>query len=133
MHDAFLKSVTDLNKIYLENEAFWKEDYTYDGFKWIDADNSDYSVFSYYRQYGNDCFVFVLNMTPNDREDFIVGVPEAGFYKEIYNTDKGEYGGQNRINEKSLRSFKQEFKEYKNCIKFRLAPFAGIIFHHKVK
>ncbi|MDD6467270.1 MAG: 1,4-alpha-glucan branching protein GlgB [Erysipelotrichaceae bacterium] len=132
-HGAFERSVVDLMKIYQYNSAFYKYDYDYRGFQWIDADNGNQSVYSYYREDENGCFVVVLNMTPASYETFTIGVPYAGEYVEMYNTEKDIYNGCNMCNFKPIKSVKQQFKQFENSLVLRLAPFAGIIFECKKK
>ena len=130
-HIGFEKSVVDLNHLYLDHPAFWKYDYDFRGFRWIDADNSDYSTFSYYREDDKECFVVVLNMTPTSHEQFVVGVPYSGKYKEVYNSESAMYGGCDMVNPKVITSRKQKFKECDHVITIRLAPFAGVIFRYQ--
>ena len=75
--------------------ALHELDYEPAGFEWIDANDSDNSVFAFLR-YGKDRehpIVSVSNFTPIPREGYRVGVPTPGFYRERLNTDAGIYGG----------------------------------------
>lgn len=127
-HEAFARAMTDLMHIYQHNSAFSKYDYEYKGFKWIDPDNADDSVYSYYREDEKGCYVVVLNMTPNSFEEFTIGVPHAGKYIEMYNTEKDIYDGCNMCNYEPIKSVKKPFKHFENSLVCRLAPFAAVIF-----
>ncbi|MCY3781724.1 MAG: 1,4-alpha-glucan branching protein GlgB [Chloroflexi bacterium] len=85
----------DLNHLYREEPALWQVDFEAGGFHWIEANDADYSVYSYirYAEDRNDFLVIVLNCTPLLREDYRIGVPVAGFYRELLNSDARFYGG----------------------------------------
>ena len=86
-----------LNHFYKENKSLWELDYDTLGFTWIDADNRDQSIISFIRKGKDkkDTLLFICNFTPQVYYDFRVGVPYLADYKEIFNSDKGEYGGSN--------------------------------------
>jgi 1,4-alpha-glucan branching enzyme len=64
-----------------------------EGFSWIDFGDRDNSVVSYVRKAGGKELVFVLNATPVVRENYRVGVPQGGVWKERLNSDAEVYGG----------------------------------------
>jgi 1,4-alpha-glucan branching enzyme len=95
MHDGIHRLVSDLNKVYRAEPALHESDMVAEGFRWISCDDSLNSVYAYIRQ-GNaksDFLVIVVNFTPLPRYDYKIGVPTAGFYSELLNTDAGCYGG----------------------------------------
>lgn len=130
-HQAFTRAVRDLMKIYAAHSAFSRYDYTWDGFQWIDADNNEQSIYSYEREDETGCFVVVLNMTPASYEEFRIGVPYKGTYTELYNTEKDIYEGCNMCNFKPVKTQNKPFQQQKQSMVIRIAPFAGVIFHHK--
>ncbi|MBR2825461.1 MAG: 1,4-alpha-glucan branching protein GlgB, partial [Solobacterium sp.] len=69
-HDAFLRYFTDLNRIYLSHPCLYKDDYDYKGFKWIDADNAQQSIFSFYREDEKEVLVCIMNLTSASYEEF---------------------------------------------------------------
>ena len=85
----------DLNHLYREQPALWQLDCEPDGFQWIDANDADFSVYSYirYAEDRSDFLLVVLNCTPVVRENYRIGVPSAGYYRELLNSDAGYYGG----------------------------------------
>ena len=87
--------VGDLNRLYRETEALWRKDFTGEGFRWIDANDADGNVISFYRTSGNDDLVCVVNLSPVVRHDFRLGLPAPGNYREVLNTDSESYGGSN--------------------------------------
>ena len=96
-HRGIQKLITDLNHTFAAEPALHKVDFDWHGFEWIDCNDGDNSVLSFLRngKTPDDLIVVVLNATPVVREGYIVGVPRAGFYKEILNTDAAHYGGSN--------------------------------------
>jgi 1,4-alpha-glucan branching enzyme len=97
LHGGLKKFVQDLNRVYREEPALYQLDFESGGFHWIDPNDSDNSVFSFTRRAVNsdDFLIAVLNFTPVPREGYQLGVPRAGRYLELLNSDAGIYGGGN--------------------------------------
>lgn len=126
-HDAFLRYFTDLSHVYTAHPSLYKYDYDYKGFKWIDADNNEESIYSYYREADDECIVVVLNMTPIARPQFKLKVPYKGSYVELINSEKDIYGGCNMCNFKPVQS-KYDRKAKQDNIIIDIAPFGGVMF-----
>jgi len=96
-HQKFQKWIQQVNKFYLEQPALWEQDFSHDGFQWIEADDAAQSVFSYIRFAKNpsDYLVVIANFTPVVRYNYRVGVPDEGIYDEILNSDSDYFGGSN--------------------------------------
>lgn len=131
MHDSFQQYMKDLGAMYKTYDALHNNDYDYTFFEWIDADNSDENLFSYIRHGAQEDVIVVLNMSPNTYIKHHFGVNEAGFYKEVLNSEAAMYSGCNIINPKAVRAKKgfTDFKPY--YIEVDVAPFAGMLFVHK--
>jgi 1,4-alpha-glucan branching enzyme len=127
-HNKFHRYIRDLNHVYFYHTSLSSNDYQHSGFKWIDADNSSQSIYSYLREDEHSSVVVVLNMTPNAFEHFRLGVPHAGLYTEIMNTEKDIYNGNNMCNYFPLNSEDYPSHGYPQSINIRIAPFAGIMF-----
>ena len=95
LHDGVRQLIRDLNKLYRSEPALYQNDMSGEGFRWISADDWQNSVYSYVRQGRDrhDFVVVVLNLTPVPRHGYKIGVPVAGFYSEVLNTDSSFYGG----------------------------------------
>ena len=132
VHDSFKKFIRDLSNIYIKYKALYKYDYNSNYFKWIDADNYEQSVYIYYRFDENYCFVTILNMTPNNYDNYQIGVPFSGVYTEVINSQSSIYSGNGLVNNKPIRSNKKKFHNLDNSISIRLTSFAGIVFRVKV-
>lgn len=95
VHRGVHKLVSDLNHLYKQEPALHYFDCEPGGFQWIDCHDVEQSVLSFLRlgKEGKDTMAVVCNFTPVPRHNYMVGVPTAGFWKEIVNTDATEYGG----------------------------------------
>lgn len=99
-HQKLKHFVSKLNEFYKSEPALYTQDFSYDGFEWIDCNDNRHSVVSFIRQ-GKDPQEYVItvcNFTPQPHAHYRVGVPEPGFYRELFNSDSREYGGSNMGN-----------------------------------
>jgi 1,4-alpha-glucan branching enzyme len=86
--------VTDLNRIYRDTAALHEQDFSAEGFEWIDWQDADSSVLCWLRRARDGCFVVcVSNFTPLVRSGYRIGMPQAGNYFELLNTDSKKYDG----------------------------------------
>ena len=93
-HQGLLRWVTDLNRLYKEHSSMHELDCEPAGFEWIDADDSENSVLSFMRKNRvGEQIIVVCNFTPIPREHYKIGVPQAGWYRELLNSDAESYGG----------------------------------------
>ncbi|MEQ6929147.1 1,4-alpha-glucan branching protein GlgB [Clostridium perfringens] len=119
-----------LNHFYLENSSLWSLDYEEEGFKWIDADNSEESVLSFIRIGKNkkEKLIFICNFTPEVYYDFKVGVPELGEYVEVFNSDALEFGGAGNImGDSILKATEESFKDFDYSISVKVPPLGTLI------
>jgi 1,4-alpha-glucan branching enzyme len=94
-HHQVQRWVADLNHVYRNEKALHELDCDSSGFEWVDCNDADQSMLSFLRKSasGTEAILVVLNFTPVPRLDYCVGVPWAGSWKEILNSDAGHYGG----------------------------------------
>ena len=118
----FFKAV---NHFYLENSPFWEVDYSWDGFSWISNDDYTQSCISFRRidKKGNEIIV-VCNFQPMLREDYCIGVPFAGTYSEVFNTDSTEFGGSGISNGTAIVSEDVPMHGFEQSIKLTLPPMS---------
>src|SRR5579872_843820 len=119
--------VQDLNKIYSSYEEFFKTDFTYTGFEWIDFKDAEQSTLSYIRKSNGNFSLVVFNMTPIPRYNYRVGVPRSGFYKEVLNSDAKEYGGSGVGNLGGVKSEEVPWHGKTSSLRLTLPPL-GLIF-----
>lgn len=97
-HQGLLTLVGDLNRLYKDSPALWAEDFSHRGFEWIEAGDGDHNVLSYLRKGTDeegreDLVVCVVNFAGTPHEGYRVGLPFAGSWDEVLNTDSEIYGG----------------------------------------
>jgi 1,4-alpha-glucan branching enzyme len=94
-HRGMQQLVADLNRLYVQEPALHRHDFEPEGFRWIDCSDREQSVLAFLRSgYGRQ-LVVVLNFTPEPRRAYRIGVPAAGEYRVLLNSDSGHYGGAN--------------------------------------
>ncbi len=86
-HRNFKTFSSNLNKFYLDNKPMWQDDYSWNGFKWLAADDSEQSVIAFRRidHKGNEVYC-ICNFVPVERQGYRIGVPHLGKYTEVFNS-----------------------------------------------
>ncbi|MGE3314747.1 MAG: 1,4-alpha-glucan branching protein GlgB, partial [Planctomycetaceae bacterium] len=127
-HDGLRRYIGDMNRLYREERSLYELDFDPKGFQWIHADDWKNSVYSYCRvgRDPNDVTVFVFNFTPTVRKAYRVGVPRAGFYRELLNSDAEIYGGTNVGNAGGMNSEAKESHGFKQSLLLTLPPLAMV-------
>ena len=94
-HSGLQRFMKDLNRTYREHSALYEDDFSPDGFGWIDANDSANSILSFarYSKERKETVLVIANMTPVPRHNYRVGVPLEGKWLEILNSDANLYGG----------------------------------------
>jgi 1,4-alpha-glucan branching enzyme len=95
LHGGLQRWMGDLNRCYRAQPALYEKDFSGDGFSWVDFHDVEESVISFLRHGHNpaDSVLVVCNLTPVTRQNYIVGVPHGGYWREILNSDAAIYGG----------------------------------------
>lgn len=121
-----------LNQFYKEHKALWQIDDSYDGIEIIDADNKDESVLSFIRKdkKGN-LLVCVFNTTPVERRQFTIGLPIAGLYEEVLNTEMSEFGGTWKEGNPVTKTKAGLWKDYQQTLTFTLPALGASIWRLK--
>mgnify|MGYP006275856941 CR=1 FL=1 len=99
-HQGLKTFVGDLNRLYRQQPALFREDFSQAGFDWIDCSDTRHSVIAFLRRdpESGESVVVVCNFTPQPHAHYRIGVPEDGFYAEVFNSDARPYGGSNMGN-----------------------------------
>jgi 1,4-alpha-glucan branching enzyme len=128
-HQGVLKLVSDLNRLYRDEPALHEVDFEGAGFEWIDCHDSSQSVLSYLRkdQTGDQVAVALFNFTPVPRNNYRIGVPLEGFYREAVNSDAQLYGGSNVGNQGGVRSEAVSWMGRPYSIPIHLPPLGGLV------
>jgi len=128
-HRGVQRLMADLNRLYAAEPALHQVDFDWHGFEWVDCNDSENSVLSFVRRAKdqNDFVVVVANFTPVLRENYRVGVPEAGFYREVLNTDAEAYWGSNVGNLGGVKAEPVPWMDREYSLKLTLPPL-GVVF-----
>ena len=128
-HQGVQRFIKDLNRLYQDEPALYEDDFEWTGFTWIDANDSDNSVFSFLRngKSSNEFIVVVSNFTPVVRQNYRIGVPKPGYYKEVLNSDSAHYWGSNVGNEGGIQTEETPFHGYDFSLSLTLPPLATIM------
>jgi 1,4-alpha-glucan branching enzyme len=103
-HDAVVRLVHELNRVYRERPAMWSQDFRPEGFEWIEAGDGDHNVITFLRRSADrsDAVMVVVNFSGSAYEGYRVGVPEgvegSASWREILNTDDERFGGSGVLN-----------------------------------
>jgi 1,4-alpha-glucan branching enzyme len=129
-HLGIQNLIRDLNHLYRQAPALHVKDADRSGFDWIDWQDADDSIFAFvrYGHEGDPPVLVVCNMTPVVREGFRLGVPRAGWWREVLNTDSAIYDGSNVGNSGGLASEPVGAHGHAASIVLRLPPLATVIF-----
>ncbi len=126
-HAGVQALVRDLNRVYRENPALYLGDAHPEGFEWLEANDAANSVFAWVRkgEKGDAPVVVVVNMTPVERR-YRLGLPEAGAWVEILNTDAASYGGRNRGNLGKIETGRESWHGQAQSALVTLPPLSAI-------
>lgn len=126
-HAQMQSYVRTLNTIYKKQSPLWQIDYDWEGFNWISNDDIDNSVISFRRIDKNKKeIIAVCNFTNVERSGYRIGVPRAGTYKVILNTDDESFGGSGKGTAVKVKSEKVPMHGFKNSIVLDLAGLSVI-------
>ena len=127
-HRQLQAYVKDLNAFYRETPAMWEIDYSWEGFQWIVPDDNQQSVIAFLRRDAKGKMVMVVcNFNPVLREGYEMGVPNAGSYKEVLNSDDPKYGGSGVTNG-TVRSRKGAMHGFEQHVSLTLPPLSTLYF-----
>jgi len=129
LHAGLARMVADLNRLYRATPALWECDSEPAGFQWIDADDSSRNVISYLRTDAQGAPVAVaVNFAGVPHERFRLGLPQAGAWSEVLNTDAVEYGGSGVGNMGQVVADATPVGGWAHSAPVRLPPLGAVIF-----
>jgi len=130
IHYKLQTMVKELNWLYRREPALFEVDDTYHGFEWIDLQDSESSIITFLRFARNreDFIVFACNFTPVPREGYRIGVPRAGLYRELFNTDSELFGGANLGNAGAVMAEEIPFHGRPASLNVTIPPLAVVAF-----
>ena len=128
-HHGVQRLVQDLNHLHSSHAALHRFDTQARGFEWIDCDDHEHSVFSFMRRgEAGELVLAIFNFTPVPRDHHLLGVPEAGTYSELFNSDAREYGGSGVGNLGAVTSSPTPADGHAHSIALYLPPLGALYF-----
>ena len=129
MYKGMQNCVRDLNLMYKGNPSLYQIDFDYRGFEWIEHSNANDSVITYMRkgEKPGDYLIVACNFTPVVRNNYRIGVYEAGNYQEIFNSDDKNYWGSGVKNEGFMKAEDISWNDKPRSINVTLPPLATIV------
>jgi 1,4-alpha-glucan branching enzyme len=135
LHAGLFRLVRELNHLYRRERALWELDSDARGFRWIDCHDREHSVVSFLRtsRDGTSHLVVVLNLTPVPRHGYRIGVPDAGGYRELFNSDAEMFGGSNLGNGGRVEAEGVGHHGYAQSLSLTLPPLSVLVFKPEVE
>ncbi|MCR4584623.1 MAG: 1,4-alpha-glucan branching protein GlgB [Lachnospiraceae bacterium] len=130
LNRGMLEYVKTLLELYRKNPCMYELDDSWDGFEWINANDAYRSTYSFVRKSadGKNNMLFVLNMTPIARDDYMVGVPKKGKYKLVLNSDETRFAGNGAKLPEELKAQELDCDNQKYAITFNLPAYGAVIY-----
>jgi 1,4-alpha-glucan branching enzyme len=128
-HAGIHRWIADLNRLYRSEPALYEKDMEPSGFEWVDANDHQNSVLSFVRRGSStdDLVLFIANLTPVVRYQYRVGVPRAGQWRELLNSDAEQYAGSGQGNMGSVDAVNVPWHGHHQSLALTLPPL-GCIF-----
>ncbi len=126
-HKGIQQIVKDLNRLLVNESALHKFSFEPKGFQWIDHSDHKNSILSYIRHSDKEMIIVICNFTPAPHDQYRVGVPEKGSWKEIFNSNSSIYWGSGSHTNKTVKSTKLESHGFAHSIEVKLPPL-GVVF-----
>ncbi len=127
-HAGLQQWLADLNGLYRGQPALHQLDFDAAGFEWIDCNDIEHSVISLVRRgrAPEDVMVVVCNFTPEPLTQYRIGMPLAGTWREVLNSDAEKYGGSGQGNRRALRTARQPLHGRPQSLALTVPPLAAI-------
>ncbi len=129
-HAGLKRFVRDLNTLYRGEPALYERDFDPEGFEWISLHDASNSVLTFLRRArSHDApLIFACNFTPVPRENYRIGVPTPGTYRELINSDSERYGGSNMGNLGTVQTDPIASHGHPHSLQITLPPLAAVMF-----
>ena len=128
LHGGLRQYVSDLNRVYGSEPALHELDFDPAGFQWIDCNDNENSVVSYLRRAKQgELVVAIVNFTPVPRDGYRIGVPSAGAFNELVNSDSEIYGGGNLGNQGVVFSEPVPSHGHEQSLRLNLPPLGFLL------
>ncbi len=128
-HRGLANCVKALNELYKSEPSLYEYSFSPEGFEWIDTQDRENSVLIYTRKGREeaDHTIIVLNLTPVPRENYRIGVHAGGQWHEIFNSDRAEFFGSDRLNPETIQPEEKLWHGKKWSMPVRLPPLGAVV------
>lgn len=123
IHDAFHRFMKNLNLLYLEHPALYRNDYSTDGFRWIDCHQEERCIYAFERISEKERLLAVFNFSDQTQEDYEITLDNAKKLTLLLASDASEYGGT-----KTYKDADREMTLKKHCAVFSLSPHSAVYY-----
>jgi len=132
-HRQMQAYVKALNHFYLATPQLWEQDTDWRGFEWISHEDNRNNIIAFRRvaKDGSD-IVVVVNFSPEEQQEYRIGVPITGTYEEIFTSDKTEFGGSGMVNGK-LKTENKPMHGQEQSIVLKIPRFGVLFFKGKAR
>ena len=132
-HRQMQAYVKALNHFYLATPQLWEQDTDWRGFEWISHEDNRNNIIAFRRvaKDGSD-IVVVVNFSPEEQQEYRIGVPITGTYEEIFTSDKTEFGGSGMANGK-LKTENKSMHGQEQSIVLKIPRFGVLFFKGKAR
>jgi 1,4-alpha-glucan branching enzyme len=130
VHSGLQKIVQDLAFLYRDEPALYELDFSWDGFEWVDCNDSLNSIICYLRKgrTKGSTMLVACNFTPLPRLGYRIGVPQGGYWKEVLNSDAEAYGGSGYGNFGGMEADEIRFHGRPFSLNITLPPLGAVLF-----
>jgi 1,4-alpha-glucan branching enzyme len=128
---GLLRFLADLGAVYRRYSALWRCDPDLEGFRWLDADDRDHSLYAYIRRDGDAVVLVLLNLTPVPRPDYRVGAPLPGRYGLVLSSDDPAYGGSGYGLADTLATEPVAWQDQPASLLVSLPPLGAVLLAHQ--
>jgi len=128
LHEGVRDWIRTLNQIYLQQPALYETDCDHHGFSWVELHDNEHSVVVFLRfaRHQQDMILVVINATPMIWEQYQLGVPCGGFWREIANSDAKFFGGSNTGNQGGVNAYNQPSHDRPFSLDLTLPPLSAL-------
>ncbi|SFD90536.1 1,4-alpha-glucan branching protein GlgB [Spirosoma endophyticum] len=128
-HKGMANCVKALNALYKAEPALYERNFSADGFEWIDTTDRENTVITYSRKGDRpeDTLLIVLNMTPIPRTNYRIGVPSAGAYQEVFNSDAADFYGSGIVNSAPIGSEEEPWHGRPQSLQLNVPPLGAVV------
>lgn len=121
--------IHDLNELYCSRPALWQRDNEYEGFEWVQLMKYEENILTFMRktEKPEETLLAVVNFAAVPYENYQFGVPFYGKYKEIFNSDRKEYGGEGTINPRAKTCRAEACDEREHSLRLRIPALGAVI------